>query len=99
MTDLPLPVIGILLAVLGFVLTRLLAPKHRRPLSAIRPEFDEATMDETALGNEAIDMDLVRKVELDNQRLAATTSTNRHFKAGFGSNTEAAVRKTLGDRK
>ena len=98
MSDIPLPIIGIMLAICGFILTRLLAPKARRPLSAMRPTFDSTTLDENELGNEAMDMDLVRSVEAKNQRLAHAYSARWGQRPGAGRQTQKAIAEHSGDK-
>ena len=97
MIDLPLPLIGIILAVLGYCLTRALAPKTRRPLTEMQPEFEETLLDEKELGNEALDMDIVRAAEAENQRLSYWGGARWGSRVG-GSFTDRAFKKYREER-
>ncbi|MEO1639164.1 MAG: hypothetical protein AAFU41_07955 [Pseudomonadota bacterium] len=67
--DLPLPLIGIIIAVIGYLVTTWLWSRPRPPLVSMRPEFDQTALDEGELGNEAMDMELIRKVQAENERI------------------------------
>lgn len=69
MPQIPLPLIGISLALLGYFLCRWLWSRPRPPLAAMRPAFAQTALDANELGNEALDMALIRKVQAENDRI------------------------------
>ena len=67
--NLPLPVIAIGLAVVGYLLTIWLSSKRRAPLATMRPRFGQTALDADELGNEALDMEMIRRVQAENERI------------------------------